>query len=292
MENRAELPPRRTPHVQQPLKLLAFRPLRPLRCAASIRADRAEGRRDGAPWGNSSLRPPLYPKRGGAQLPRTWAVVSTSHGHSRGPEAHRSASRAECHIDGRPHSRPHLKPPGFPRLQGGAKCASTSVGACSYPSAWWSQARFSLLISWPRRLMPSSGARLTLPGPTLGRSTGRPSGSGSPASSGRPAPAPANVSLPLPLPRPKPVIAAAARPATTSIWQRLRNCEAGGRYDRNSGNGYYGAYQMSAGTWRSLGYKGLPHQAPPEVQDEAARKLQARSGWGQWPACSRRIGAR
>jgi hypothetical protein len=92
-------------------------------------------------------------------------------------------------------------------------------------------------------------------------------------------------------PTPKPATAA-ARPSDDLMWQRLRNCEAGGRYDRNSGNGYYGAYQMSAGTWRSLGYRGLPHQAPPEVQDEAARKLQARSGWGQWPACSRRIGAR
>ncbi len=87
-------------------------------------------------------------------------------------------------------------------------------------------------------------------------------------------------------------VTAAARPSDDVIWQRLRNCEAGGRYDRSSGNGYYGAYQFSAGTWRSLGYKGLPHQAPPEVQDEAARKLQARSGWGQWPACARRIGAR
>ena len=94
-----------------------------------------------------------------------------------------------------------------------------------------------------------------------------------------------------PAPTPKPVTAA-ARPSDDQLWQRLRNCEAGGRYDRSSGNGYYGAYQMSAGTWRSLGYKGLPHQAPAEVQDEAARKLQARSGWGQWPACSRRIGAR
>jgi hypothetical protein len=97
---------------------------------------------------------------------------------------------------------------------------------------------------------------------------------------------------PAPTPTPKPVIAASPRPNEDQLWQRLRNCEAGGRYDRNSGNGYYGAYQMSAGTWRSLGYKGLPHQAAPEVQDEAARKLQARSGWGQWPACSRRIGAR
>ena len=96
------------------------------------------------------------------------------------------------------------------------------------------------------------------------------------------------VSAPRPTPRP----VTAANAGNDDVWRRLRNCEAGGRYNANSGNGYYGAYQFSAGTWRSLGFKGLPHQAPAEIQDEAARKLQARSGWGQWPACSRRIGAR
>jgi len=106
------------------------------------------------------------------------------------------------------------------------------------------------------------------------RSAARPRTAAAPAPARAPAPAPAAAS------------------GDDAVWQRLRNCEAGGRYDRNSGNGYYGAYQMSAGTWHSLGYSGLPHQAPPEVQDQAARKLQARSGWGQWPACSRRVGAR
>jgi hypothetical protein len=76
------------------------------------------------------------------------------------------------------------------------------------------------------------------------------------------------------------------------VWARLRQCESGGRYTTNTGNGFYGAYQFHPRTWRNLGYPGLPHQASPEVQDEAARKLQARSGWGQWPVCSRRIGAR
>jgi resuscitation-promoting factor RpfA len=84
---------------------------------------------------------------------------------------------------------------------------------------------------------------------------------------------------------------AAALPAG-DLWARLRQCESGGRYTINTGNGFYGAYQFVPRTWRSLGYPGLPHQATPEMQDEAARKLQARSGWGQWPVCSRRIGAR
>jgi hypothetical protein len=87
------------------------------------------------------------------------------------------------------------------------------------------------------------------------------------------------------------VVRAKAVP-TGDVWARLRQCESGGRYNINTGNGFYGAYQFHPRTWRGLGYPGLPHQAPPEMQDEAARKLQARSGWGQWPVCSRRIGAR
>jgi resuscitation-promoting factor RpfA len=84
----------------------------------------------------------------------------------------------------------------------------------------------------------------------------------------------------------------AVRVLTGDVWAKLRACESGGRYNVNTGNGFYGAYQFHPRTWRGLGYPGLPHQAPPEMQDEAARKLQARSGWGQWPVCSRRIGAR
>jgi hypothetical protein len=80
--------------------------------------------------------------------------------------------------------------------------------------------------------------------------------------------------------------------APGDVWAKLRRCESGGRYDISTGNGFYGAYQFHPRTWRNLGFPGLPHQAPPEMQDDAARKLQARSGWGQWPVCSRRIGAR
>ena len=273
---------------------LAGRAVSAASVSLSIRADRVEGRRDGAPWGNSSIRPPPYPKRGGAQTPTHVGCRQHLAWTLQGPEAHRSASRAECHIDGRPHSRPHLKPPGFPRLQGGARCASTSAGACSYPSAWWSQARFSPLISWPRRPLPLVRRPAHAPGAYPGRTVDRQAlpAADRPPAAGHPLRHPPERLAPRP-PTPKPGHCRRCRPAGDDlIWQRLRNCEAGGRYDRNSGNGYYGAYQFSAGTWRSLGYKGLPHQAPPEVQDEAARKLQARSGWGQWPACSRRIGAR
>jgi resuscitation-promoting factor RpfB len=75
-------------------------------------------------------------------------------------------------------------------------------------------------------------------------------------------------------------------------WLALRKCESNNRYDINTGNGYYGAYQFAAGTWKRLGYSGLPHRAAPAVQDEAAKRLQAKAGWGQWPACTRKLGLR
>ncbi|HLG92744.1 MAG TPA: transglycosylase family protein [Acidimicrobiales bacterium] len=68
---------------------------------------------------------------------------------------------------------------------------------------------------------------------------------------------------------------------------QIRQCESGGNYSTNTGNGYYGAYQFSLSTWRSLGYSGLPSDAPPSVQDQAAQQLAARSGFGQWPVCGR-----
>jgi len=84
---------------------------------------------------------------------------------------------------------------------------------------------------------------------------------------------------------------AAATPANASTtWAELRQCESGGNYSINTGNGYYGAYQFSLRTWRGLGYSGLPSDAPPAVQDEAALRLAQRSGFGQWPDCGRGMG--
>lgn len=73
---------------------------------------------------------------------------------------------------------------------------------------------------------------------------------------------------------------------TASQLYSLRMCESGGNYGINSGNGYYGAYQFSASTWRGLGFAGYPHQASPATQDAAVRKLFGSSGWSPWPVCS------
>jgi hypothetical protein len=87
-----------------------------------------------------------------------------------------------------------------------------------------------------------------------------------------------------------PAAAVGMATASATDFARLRQCESGGRYTINSGNGYYGAYQFDARTWRGLGYSGLPHQAAPAVQDDAAAKLQSQRGWQPWPGCARKLG--
>jgi pyruvate/2-oxoglutarate dehydrogenase complex dihydrolipoamide acyltransferase (E2) component len=73
-------------------------------------------------------------------------------------------------------------------------------------------------------------------------------------------------------------------------FEALAQCESGGNWSINTGNGYYGGIQFSAATWRGIGYGGLPHQASKATQIEAGQKLQGLYGWGQWPACSRKLG--
>jgi hypothetical protein len=84
--------------------------------------------------------------------------------------------------------------------------------------------------------------------------------------------------------------AAGASAATSDDFARLRQCESGGNYAINTGNGFYGAYQFDRGTWNGLGYSGTANQASPATQDAAAAKLQSQRGWSPWPACSRKLG--
>lgn len=73
----------------------------------------------------------------------------------------------------------------------------------------------------------------------------------------------------------------------------LRDCESGGNYEDNTGNGYYGAYQFSLSTWERLGYSGLPSDASPGTQDTAIVKNTNLSSGGlatQNPGCYRKTG--
>lgn len=71
---------------------------------------------------------------------------------------------------------------------------------------------------------------------------------------------------------------------------KLRSCEAGGNYDRNSGNGYYGAYQYDISTWANYGGFARPDLAPAAVQDQKAWETYQRRGWEPWPTCSVKLG--
>ena len=74
-----------------------------------------------------------------------------------------------------------------------------------------------------------------------------------------------------------------------AIWAAIAQCESGGNPSINTGNGYYGMYQFSLPTWRSVGGSGLPSDASVEEQTMRARMLQQRSGWGQW-GCAYKLG--
>jgi hypothetical protein len=80
--------------------------------------------------------------------------------------------------------------------------------------------------------------------------------------------------------------------ATGGILLAIRLCESGGNYSTNTGNGFYGAYQFTLGTWAAnapAGWGGVrPDLAPPWVQDQAAATLYAKVGThtsASWPNC-------
>ncbi len=88
--------------------------------------------------------------------------------------------------------------------------------------------------------------------------------------------------------------AALAAPASAggseAQFDQLAGCESGGRWNINTGNGYYGGLQFNLATWRGLGFGGYPHEASRATQIAAGQKLQAQRGWGPWPSCSRKLG--
>ena len=106
---------------------------------------------------------------------------------------------------------------------------------------------------------------------------------------------PASTVPPAPAPAPSPTASTSGAGTSSDggaggVWLQLRECESGDNYQADTGNGYFGAYQFSQQTWTNLGLPGRPDLESPSMQDQAAMKLQAQSGWGQWPACSAALG--
>ena len=91
--------------------------------------------------------------------------------------------------------------------------------------------------------------------------------------------------------------AAMAAPTATaapdSDWDRLAQCESGGDWHINTGNGYYGGLQFAAGTWNGFGggeFAPTADKASRIEQIYVAEKVLAQQGWGAWPACSASLG--
>lgn len=84
--------------------------------------------------------------------------------------------------------------------------------------------------------------------------------------------------------------AAPANAASGSTWDALAQCESGGNWAINTGNGYYGGLQFNLGTWQANGGVGNPASASREAQIAVAERVLASQGWGAWPACSAKLG--
>ena len=90
------------------------------------------------------------------------------------------------------------------------------------------------------------------------------------------------------------VLAAPAQAASDGTWDALAECESGGDWNTNTGNGYHGGVQFSGSTWDAYGgteYAPRADLASREQQIAVAERTLAGQGWGAWPSCSKKIGA-
>jgi uncharacterized protein YabE (DUF348 family) len=73
-----------------------------------------------------------------------------------------------------------------------------------------------------------------------------------------------------------------------SVWDRIAQCESGGNWAANTGNGYYGGLQFNLGTWQAYGGTGRPDQNSREQQIAVAERVRdASGGYGAWPVCGK-----
>ncbi|MFR9751274.1 transglycosylase family protein [Nocardia sp. 004] len=78
---------------------------------------------------------------------------------------------------------------------------------------------------------------------------------------------------------------ASAAAAPTHNWDGVAQCESGGNWGINTGNGYYGGLQFSHSTWTANGGRGYAHNASKAEQIRVAENVLATQGVGAWPTC-------
>ncbi|MBB3115754.1 resuscitation-promoting factor [Corynebacterium bovis] len=89
--------------------------------------------------------------------------------------------------------------------------------------------------------------------------------------------------------------AAAPAVADGGVWDSIAQCESGGNWAINTGNGFNGGLQFTPSTWAAFGgtaYAPQAYMATREQQIAVAEKVQAAQGWGAWPACTSKLGIR
>ncbi|MFI6691874.1 transglycosylase family protein [Streptomyces sp. NPDC050433] len=83
--------------------------------------------------------------------------------------------------------------------------------------------------------------------------------------------------------------ATGASAADASTWDRVAECESGGMWSADLGNGYYGGLQISQETWDDFGgtaYAPTADQASRSQQIAVAEKILAEQGPSAWPTCA------
>lgn len=73
-------------------------------------------------------------------------------------------------------------------------------------------------------------------------------------------------------------------------WDAIAQCEAGGNWAADTGNGHYGGLQFSPATWRSNGGTGMPNHASRAEQIRVAENVLRTQGIGAWPVCGKSAG--
>jgi hypothetical protein len=73
-------------------------------------------------------------------------------------------------------------------------------------------------------------------------------------------------------------------------WDAVAQCESGGNWAANTGNGFSGGLQFKQATWTANGGVGAPHQATREEQIRVAENVARKQGMGAWPSCGQAAG--
>ena len=73
-------------------------------------------------------------------------------------------------------------------------------------------------------------------------------------------------------------------------WDAMAQCESGGNWSADTGNGHYGGLQFSPSTWAANGGVGSPAAASRDEQIAVARNVLRTQGLGAWPVCGGPMG--